>query len=162
MEIYNGISEVVCNVNIERSSQRKNYLDCQLVIRRAYLNFSFSNTVEYIVGKLYTETEKFVDTASYKVAFPYYEGRVIVCEFTGRNFDEDAYRNLLCAMAEALCTVIDEHLARFGNKKKEERVVLARWRDKVVDRYGIRKVCAVCESMPGYIAMKGSEVKVNA
>lgn len=31
----------------------------------------------------------------------------------------------------------------------------------MVERYGIRKVCMVREDMPGYVAMKGREIKVN-
>lgn len=111
MDIYNGRNEVVCKVDTERCSKRKTYSDCQIVIRRAHLNFSFSDTVEYIVGKLYMEPEQF-DGTMYKVAFPYYEGAVMVCEFTGKNFDDEAYTHLICAVAETLHTIIDEHLAK--------------------------------------------------
>lgn len=161
MDIYNRRNEIVCNIDVEKYSTRKTYSDCQIVIRRAHLNFSFSDTVEYIVGKLYMEPEQF-DGTTYKVAFPYYEGSVIVCEFTGKNFDDEAYTHLICAVAETLHTIIDEHLAKFKYGKIEERNILTQWKNRVVERYGIRKVCMVREDMPGYVAMKGREVKVDA
>lgn len=160
MDIYNGRNEVVCKVDTERCSKRKTYSDCQIVIRRAHLNFSFSDTVEYIVGKLYMEPEQF-DGTTYKVAFPYYEGAVMVCEFTGKNFDDEAYTHLICAVAETLHTIIDEHLAKFKYGKVKERNILTQWKNRVVERYGIRKVCMVREDMPGYVAMKGREIKVD-
>lgn len=160
MDIYNGNGEIVCSIGVERDGRRSSYKDCQIVIRRAHLNFSFSNVVEYIVGKLYVEPEEFIDSP-YKVAFPYYEGSVIVCDFTGKNFDENAYNNLLCATAETLYEIIDKHLIRLGKDAKAERATLIKWKNQVIENYGIREVCVVREDMPGYLAMKGSEVRRN-